>query len=474
MKVNLRQFLLLTLLLLIAILLIPNMQSEPDRTTPVIIHVTFLFTGFFSGYAIMKEGNNAPFSCRTLHWIFIFFFFFLSPYLQYIFNEWPLDYAATDSAIIHANLLVILWCICFHCSRNLLIFHSNLIYRRNDFNNCRTALKERISERERTTGKVVPDSTIFLLMTIAFCLVVFLIFKIGINKLISSRNTSSTAYLSDSRASSSFLTAVFRNMISFNAFFNCHRYRVERNRPHLLVISLILLLLGCFPAAIPRFQAATIYLTVFLLLFPKWKYNLYFVIAFILMFIIVFPALSAFRYGNFRNTNIIRLLIRVFQNIQTEYLTANYDAYSMLMKSGDYITEFGYRNGLQLLGVIMFFVPRTIWPSKPVSTGTMIQEAFHAHVSAYNVSSCMIVEAIIDFGIPGIILYAIILSMIFNSIDLRISEPSYADSYDGIIWILLPPLMFFLLRGSLMSVWAFICSYLVIGKCLTLFARKVH
>ena len=468
--VDRKQILLVFFLLLILILLFSPALSNVASGS-LLIHSMFLFIGGYSVVALLRECRSAPYSCRTIHWIFTFFFFFVAPYLQYLYQTWPLDYVPTDASLIRANLWIILWILVFDASKSVLFHNGSIVWGRKAWESAMEDLKGRA--RKQTGGRperVTPSNTF---MTVLYFTSIFFLFilirRSGFLELISSRSTGGKVYTADTQAMTSIFTSVVRYTIAYTAFYCCYRYRKGQESLSMLIFSLILLLIGCSPIAMPRFQAASIYITVILLLAPDLKRDISFVILFVVMFMLAFPALNAFRNNSLSSVNLGELVIRVVENYQNEYLTANYDAYTMLMKTDDYVAQFGCRNGMQLIGALFFFIPRSIWTTKPVSTGTMVQEAFSAHISTYNVSSCMVCEGLVDFGVLGIVIYAFAFSLICSWVDLRLRCREFIDSFDGIVYLLLPPFFFFLLRGSLMSVWAFIVACVVIG----VFFRKL-
>lgn len=241
----------------------------------------------------------------------------------------------------------------------------------------------------------------------------------------------------------------------------------------MMIFSFVLLLIGCSPIGMPRYQVATIYIALLLILFPNLKKKGVFILLFIFAFMILFPVLDSFRYSVFDISNVQMIFKTTLSNLQNQYLTANYDAYVMIMKSFDFVSNNSLQYGRQLLGAFLFFVPRNMWFNKPVSTGTMIQNSFGFYRDAANVSSSLISEAYIDFGFIGIVIYAILFGIICKKIDSKILEYSNSNKIDGLILLLMPTLIFFLCRGPLLSVWGFVSSFIVIGKIMFYIAKKV-
>ena len=460
MTIKRGQFALFIVILLVVLLLLPSLSLESSNS--ILLHFTFLLNGTIIILFLVIEAGTLPYSCRTLHWVFFLFFFFLSPYLQFLFKQWPLNYSPTVPRMIRANLLIMLWSTLFHLTRKVQFSKGGDIF----FD--ATSSEMHIKHPELFVFSESSDDNpskarLTLFLFISFVLVLYLVSRVGLITLVSSRSGGYSAYQSSSSAESSLISNTVRNTISFTAFLNAYRFQKKRDNLSLLIISFALLMIGCSPFGLPRFQVAAIYLTIIMLLLPKWRYSLLCIIGFIVVFMFVFPLIGAFRYTEVGNIDFKTLLIRTINNFQDEYLTANYDAYTIILKTFDYVAENSYTYGRQLICAILFFIPRTVWPSKSVSTGALLQAASGAHSSAYNVSSSLIVEGMIDFGIFGVILYCFLFSLICNRIDAKLAMPDRYSKATTIIQVLMPPLLFFLLRGSLLSVWPFIASYLVVG-----------
>ena len=460
MTIKRGQFALFIVILLVVLLLLPSLSLESSNS--ILLHFTFLLNGTIIILFLVIEAGTLPYSCRTLHWVFFLFFFFLSPYLQFLFKQWPLNYSPTVPRMIRANLLIMLWSTLFHLTRKVQFSKGGDIF----FD--ATSSEMHIKHPELFVFSESSDDNpskarLTLFLFISFVLVLYLVSRVGLITLVSSRSGGYSAYQSSSSAESSLISNTVRNTISFTAFLNAYRFQKKRDNLSLLIISFALLMIGCSPFGLPRFQVAAIYLTIIILLFPKWRYSSLSIIGFIVFFMLVFPLINAYRYTEVGMLDFKTLLIRTINNFQGEYLTANYDAYTIMLKMFDYVDENSYTYGRQLICAILFFIPRTVWPSKSVSTGALLQAASGAHSSAYNVSSSLIVEGMIDFGIFGVILYCFLFSLICNRIDAKLAMPDRYSRATTIIQVLMPPLLFFLLRGSLLSVWPFIASYLVVG-----------
>jgi oligosaccharide repeat unit polymerase len=117
------------------------------------------------------------------------------------------------------------------------------------------------------------------------------------------------------------------------------------------------------------------------------------------------------------------------------------------LQSFKYVAQEGYLYGQQLLGAIFTFIPRESWESKPVITGLVLVEALNGEF--WNVSTGIIGEAYIDFGMLGVLLYGLILGLFSVIFDYFLRRP-YLLYAQGIAYIALG-LVFFNLRGALLT-----------------------
>lgn len=117
--------------------------------------------------------------------------------------------------------------------------------------------------------------------------------------------------------------------------------------------------------------------------------------------------------------------------------------YQMFMKvvSGEFVTM-----GRQLLGVIFFFIPRSIWASKPVGSGHLVAERFGYTLS--NISMNFFGEGYINFVFWGIVLFVILLASINCKLDKAFWRNSQGNIALSTFYFLFLGLEVFILRGD--------------------------
>ncbi len=165
--------------------------------------------------------------------------------------------------------------------------------------------------------------------------------------------------------------------------------------------------------------------------------------------IVVFPLTDVFRlsadyrdkYG-FQSRGII-------ENLAVK----DFDQMVMIANGIWYADNSGFHYGSQMLGNFLFWVPRSIWPEKPIDTGVEIGTAM-AQVNV-NLSSPLWIELYVDLAIPGVVVGFILLGLLSRRADgfFVISNRGFFTSVSA-LQVLVPLIagyQFILLRGPLLQ-----------------------
>jgi hypothetical protein len=86
----------------------------------------------------------------------------------------------------------------------------------------------------------------------------------------------------------------------------------------------------------------------------------------------------------------------------TLQIDGNFDAFQMLGLISQYADRVGYSFGRQVLLPLFFWVPRSIWPGKPIGTPDIVADSLNFF--SLNVGSPLWAEGYINFGILGLVL----------------------------------------------------------------------
>ena len=124
----------------------------------------------------------------------------------------------------------------------------------------------------------------------------------------------------------------------------------------------------------------------------------------------VFPTLDYFARGDVSNGLTIEPLRYIAESGDLDGLQSTSNVYEMVQSQG-------LSWGRQFAGMVLSYVPRNIWPSKPYSTGT--SAAASAGYDFTNLSAPLISEIYVDFGTIGVGIIPFFLGWLIISLDRR-------------------------------------------------------
>ncbi len=207
-----------------------------------------------------------------------------------------------------------------------------------------------------------------------------------------------------------------------------------------------------FPTGLARYNVAALYIPLFLIIFPALRAKYYFNMILVGGFLIVFPFLNNFR--NFSEDSKINIGFDFEM-----FREAHFDSYSSLLRVIKYeLVTYGN----QLAAVIFFWVPRSLWDSKPKSSGIYLAENLDFYFS--NVSVNFFAEGYLNFGMFGIFIFAVGLAIIIAKLDKKFLEFNYSMTSHNeftLYYYLLIGFFIFILRGDLLSSFAYLIGFLL-------------
>lgn len=233
------------------------------------------------------------------------------------------------------------------------------------------------------------------------------------------------------------------------------------NIKSVLIILTLLFLFGS-PFVEKRNALGPIYISILLYSFRRKLNNGKIIIFLISVLLIIFPMAKILTHNLNISLNTISLDYVYTSFNKTSLLnqlnSLDYDAYSNIIATNLYVDSFGITYGKQLLGTLLFFIPRSMWVTKPLSTGDLVGNYLMSSYGMWfnNISNPIISEGFINFGYLGIIAFAIILA--FST---QVMYNSTTSNLGLIISIYISMHMIFLLRGDLMSSVAYLVGFLV-------------
>lgn len=130
--------------------------------------------------------------------------------------------------------------------------------------------------------------------------------------------------------------------------------------------------------------------------------------------------------------------------------TKDYDQFTMLANTLGFTADEGLTWGHQLLGALLFWVPRVIWPNKPLDSG--VEVGLWMNSANVNLSSPLWAEAWINFGVAGVILVFAALGLLGRRLDSGFGAGALNAGSVGYLGVsIFSGYMFILLRGSLLQ-----------------------
>lgn len=130
--------------------------------------------------------------------------------------------------------------------------------------------------------------------------------------------------------------------------------------------------------------------------------------------------------------------------------TKDYDQFTMLANTLGYTQDHGFSWGRQGLGPLLFWVPRVVWPDKPLDTGVEVGAWMNS--PNLNLSAPLWAEAWINFGLPGLVAVFALLGLLARRLDRGFRAEILGRGSVGYLGIsIFAGYMFILLRGSLLQ-----------------------
>ncbi|WP_236570334.1 hypothetical protein [Streptomyces mexicanus] len=377
-------------------------------------------------------------------WLFVYMAMGVAPLAQDVLGRTPTPVVGARTDLTEAVSLVLIGCVAFDIG-------------------CLLARQRTDRERpQRLRPALVHRRRLYLLTLLAFAGSAFLVLKLGgpavffssRQEIISSVEEAGLSQ-ADSQAGQAIVRG-FGTVPALIAWLVYTRWLVtsRRARRSVVIIAVWLALAGVNavvnnPISNPRFWFLTVLFSMLFTVFPvsaalyRIALSLGVVVA-----LIVFPFADRFRYD-----------AADYRPLQTtsplEPLAAkDYDQVGMFANTITYVQSGqGHTYGRQLAGAVLFAVPRSVWPGKPMDTGVAVGQWMGAVNT--NLSSPVWAELWIDFGPVGMTAGFGGLGYAAARVDRRYARRAVRRAPPGSLIALVVPLVagysFILLRGPLLQ-----------------------
>ncbi|MEN6461382.1 MAG: O-antigen polymerase [Syntrophomonas sp.] len=369
----------------------------------------------------------------TIFLIFCYSFFFIAPIMQIKSGYFPNTMAYNPTLVTKANIYIFVFMLIFSISYFLI----------------KNSIKRPIELID------IPKHTYFIMLAVSIIvLIIFLPELLGyyVNRsdaLISS--VKSTRLIAEH-----FLFYIPLFLVGYLLYykekFSKHSYYLN------IIVSLGLLFWFINPVVSYRNMLGPVYIALlFSFFYDKINRNIRAFVLISLVLLIGFPATYEITHGYVEIRDLIPSLFNI--KIFDTYRQIHYDAYGNFCAFIEYAHKAGYCNGKQLLGTLLFFVPRSIWVTKPVGSGIIIGDYLMQYYNMWfnNISAPLIAEGYFNFGIFGIVAYSMGLACLAAWIYRLMSR---GNNYCWFVGVCSSVHLIFLLRGDLMSSFAFLIGML--------------
>ena len=417
-------------------------------TTPIVwssFFVNFLLITSIAYYHLNIEKAFSPFLTSFI--IFNYLFFFLAPVFQIsAMNDlnfrFPNDFAFNTSSVVFANLLILIF--------NIVFIFSYLYFKDKKLGK---------SKEQATEVNFKYNTPLAILVLLAVCVAIAVF---NYDYLL--KDISESVYIIKDESTS--LLLLKKKFLFFTPLGGIvltlkHLQMTDKinSNTFFVVLSLVIFIVLLFffknIFTEKRNTLGPIYIALIYLFFPKLlNSNAKFFLFMFLSMVIIFPLSSTLTHIDasleqiFVKPSLIYESFLRFGTISGAFESLHYDAFSNIMATAEYVKLYGLSWGYQLLGVCLFFVPRSLWTTKPLSTGELIgNHLFDTTPRNFtNLSNSVVSEGFINFGFIGIVVLAIVLAyFIIKFIIWHRSE----DCLKQFIAFYFAVHLMFLLRGDL-------------------------
>jgi len=185
-----------------------------------------------------------------------------------------------------------------------------------------------------------------------------------------------------------------------------------------LGIFLFLILVFKNPFMEKRSGLGPIYFCLIFLFIPKLlNSNIKTTLVLYFSLIFLMPLIAVLTHLNSSFSEVLKNPSLVLKSLNKDVLfsnfdTLNFDAYANFLATIKYVSVEGFSKGEQLTSAFFFFVPRSIWHTKPSTTGQLIGDYLIKDYGFWfnNLSNPFVSEAYLNFGVFGIVIFAFFLA----------------------------------------------------------------
>jgi oligosaccharide repeat unit polymerase len=445
-------FLTLALFFIPLILIFLSQASiYPERTLSDFFSLNFfliLLSFFISSTFLSNSSLEDRISLRVIYWFYSYVFLGLSPIISNIASFWKLT-PVNNYTVIYGLCLIIFSNVVFEIGYNFL-------------------QKKKLNIKCKFYFVNFKNFFLFIIsyFVISLILIIFIGFEVNtsiIRRLFDFSFTPKEQvieWLYRSAPAILFIFLYYINKLNKNLFY------------FLLLLSTLNLLLVINPFSGPRAIIFFLYFSIIITFFYDFKkFKLFF----------LFILLGGFFFSHIQQIIQGYIAIDGFvanYSILDYFIAGHFDGFEQIIHTLDYVIHSSSTYGQQLLGVIFFFIPRAVWPNKPIGSGDFLRNEYilnYTDTIAPNISSPLLAEMIINFSyFIGPIIFFIfgLLAGLFDYkyklersalSKIRLKKKGFYVSFTLIYYPLFLSCFLFVLRGDLQSGMSFAIGLVLVS-----------
>jgi oligosaccharide repeat unit polymerase len=388
---------------------------------------------------------------NLMHWFFALTFLSFVPFVQYISGKFPLWLSREDEfSICGANTLILTWIVFYQLGYSIKKYRPDKLF----------SFLKRFE---------IGRKGVYISISLSFIIFIVFLFVFGVKNLLI-RGAYREALLSIRYNPLIIIINAFLRYIPLLSLAGLILLKNKwANKREWWILSTALILINLLvnnPIASPRYWAGAVIIGFTAMLLRKLNRGKGCLSAMLIIGIfLVFPLTSVLRH---RTAETVSLSDFKLSQLKTAYTSPHFDAYEMSVHTIQYVAKDGISRGKQLLGPLLFWIPRALWKGKPAGSGGVIARYFS--YPQINLSCPLPFEGYINFGVIGLIVFAYLTGLLFSFLDEYHWKVSTAASSD-IMSVYYPFLLvfgFFAMRGDLMSSFSYTIMFIAAGLVLLL------
>jgi hypothetical protein len=423
--------------------------------------LTFIGVGLLSCFGLYNAAYSRPFTLNTAHWLFIVVFFFYAGIVQFL-GDTPPDQAQTGSfARVHdiVNYYLMGWCVLYYLAYTFWFKKQTKKVVATD-----TAQEKQVMIRYHSIAIICVIATILAILLI------------GVDALISRAALAATSATNNDNAKADTLVAqtVCRAIPVFCLALILYVKPANGwyHYPTLALVSLCTLITNN-PFAYTRFWIGAVLMGLVCIGLRKSKHTaMWLPIGLCLGLFVALPVLNLARYTLTTDINFAHYHQ---DDLYTILSSGDFDAYEQLCNTVNINPNLLPNTGSQLVGNALFFVPRKIWKEKPDGSGKFIAD--HFGLAFDDLSEPLPAEGYINFGLTGLLAYAIVFGLVLAHLDARYWKAEDNASLRGapdVLRLAYPFLVgfaFVMMRGDFLSTFSWTCGLIASAWLVTKVSR---